>query len=60
MADRLKSLGVKRANYLRALRQVDADLAELARQEHEKGVTLRSVAKRCGVSHVTLAKWVRK
>jgi transcriptional regulator with XRE-family HTH domain len=55
----LESLADKRAWLLERVGQYESEIINFVREEYLKGASARSIAKRAGVTHPTVLKWLR-
>jgi transposase-like protein len=57
--DNLDTLGEKREWLLERLNHYEKEIIEHVRAEYLKGTSARNIAKRAGVTHPTVLKWIR-
>jgi DNA-directed RNA polymerase specialized sigma24 family protein len=57
--DTLDTLGEKREWLLERLNHYEKEIIEHVRAEYLKGTSARNIAKRAGVTHPTVLKWIR-
>ena len=55
----LESLADKRQWLLERVGQYETQIVEFVRDEYLKGASARNIAKRAGVTHPTVLKWLR-
>jgi transcriptional regulator of aromatic amino acid metabolism len=55
----LESLADKRAWLVERVEQYETQIIEYVRDEYLKGYSARNIAKRAGVTHPTVLKWLR-
>ena len=56
----LESLADKRQWLLERVEQYETEIVQFVRDEHEKGASARTIAKRAGVTHPTVLKWLNR
>jgi len=56
----LETLADKRTWLLERVEQYESEIIEHVKAEYEKGVSARNIAKRAGVTHPTVLKWVNR
>jgi transposase-like protein len=56
----LETLADKRAWLLERVETYEKEIIEHVRAEHEKGISARNIAKRAGVTHPTVLKWINR
>jgi len=56
----LESLADKRAWLLERIETYETEIIEHVRDEYLKGASARAIAKRLGVTHPTVLKWLRQ
>lgn len=56
----LESLADKRAWLMEKVEKHETQIIEYVRDEHIKGASARNIAKRAGVTHPTVLKWLRR
>lgn len=60
MGQTLEDLGSARREHLDQVREIEASMLEMVREEFREGASLRSLARRAMVTHPTIAKWVSR
>jgi len=55
----LETLGEKRTWLLERLKHYDKEIVEHVRTEYLEGSSARNIARRAGVTHPTVLKWLR-
>jgi DNA-directed RNA polymerase specialized sigma24 family protein len=58
--DTLESLADKRQWLVERLEKYESEIIEHVRDEYLKGASARNIAKRAGVTHPTVLKWLRR
>lgn len=56
----LESLADKRQWLLERINTYENEIIEHVREEHAKGASARNIAKRAGVTHPTVLKWINR
>ena len=57
--DTLETLGEKRTWLLERLKHYDKEIIQHVRTEYLEGSSARNIARRAGVTHPTILKWLR-